>query len=721
LAVSVTAGFRLGWGALSALGPGWLGYRALRASQLQLGVLERRTPPLAWQDVDTGAATPRLGWFDTRASGATAREVEDLTHEAEAILAGRYRLFGGRERALGEEPEWHKNPITLEYAPSSVHWSRIGDFEYGDIKALWELGRFGFAFVLARAYAHSGEPRFAEGFWRLFESFCARNTLNLGVHWRCGQEAGLRLVACTFAVSVLRDAAATTPARLTLFARFVEGTARRIEANLAYALSQQNNHGPSECVGLLTAALLLPQHSASAARRKRALSELGKQLSQLLYRDGGFAQHSWIYQRLVTQLLCWAHTLLQREPSTTAPNGKPPAWLTRALERSLDFSQLLACPHTGRGPHYGPDDGSNLLLVQVAEYADLRPTLAAGAASLGRAQPGDTPSEAARWFAFVSAGQAALGAGAARARPEPGSPAPSSPAAVSAVDVYGQVPAWVRPLAVTHGKAWHAPFAGILHWRSDALALTLRCPTHFVHRPTQLDMLQLSLQCGGEHVIVDPSTYSYNAPAPFEDALSSARVHSVPCVIGREPAERISRFLFYPWPTGMAEFDLLQERFTAGHDGYVAQGVRLVREVRACAPGEFEIVDRLYAQAATEVGVHWLLADTQWEPLRACRGDSNPSGGDAGDREQDPVLGYAAIFGGQRVSLQWSASLSPSSVTLLRASAESDRGWQAPRYLEARPARSLLLAFTVRGLLTVRTRLRSVRSGADMTLSNARV
>jgi hypothetical protein len=57
------------------------------------------------------------------------------------------------------------------------------------------------------------------------------------------------------------------------------------------------------------------------------------------------------------------------------------------------------------------------------------------------------------------------------------------------------------------------------------------------------------------------------------------------------------------------------------------------------------------------------------------------------------------------VRLQWQSSLPAQSVSLVRGSPDSDRGWRAAHYLELEPARSFLLTFALLGSLTVRTKL----------------
>jgi Heparinase II/III-like protein len=205
-------------------------------------------------------------------------------------------------------------------------------------------------------------------------------------------------------------------------------------------------------------------------------------------------------------------------------------------------------------------------------------------------------------------------------------------------------------------------------------------------------------------VLIDPGTYGYNAAPPFARAFSTASCHNVPRLLEREPARRLSRFLFAPWPEGAARFDPVEERFSATHTAYRQQGVSFVRELCALGDDEFEIVDRVHSQAPTRVGIHWLLADADW----------------AGDLAEPRAGALSALFGSRRVQLRWQSSIQPEDVSLVRCSPDTDRGWQAIRYLELGPAQSLLLSFALHGALTLRTRVRSVGEAFDIAPSRVR-
>src|SRR5205823_1624803 len=93
----------------------------------------------------------------------------------------------------------------------------------------------------------------------------------------------------------------------------------RIQANLNYALSQRNNHGISEAVGLWTIGALFPEFA-----RANEWSECGREILEtqgleLIYEDGAFAQHSVNYQRVVLQDFLWVLRLAELHERPFSP------------------------------------------------------------------------------------------------------------------------------------------------------------------------------------------------------------------------------------------------------------------------------------------------------------------------------------------------------------------------------------------------------------------
>ncbi len=608
---------------VKALGPAWVCFRVRYALRRKSGALRRRTPLGPWPEATAAAE----GWFKPILGVGTG-----ALAEAEAVRSGRYRLFSHHEVAVGLKPVWHTNPRTGQAAPADEHWASLGDFAFGDIKGIWELSRFPWAFALGRAYARTGDNAYAEIFWQLAEHWWTHNPPNRGPNWMCGQEATFRLMAALWAADVLATAAASTPLRRRRLAGFVVATGRRIAANLDYALSQSNNHGVSECVGLITAAQRVPSATEAGAWRRRGLAELRRQLDTLVYADGGFSQHSAVYHRVLLHDLLWL-TVVLRQTEAIVPD-----WLTAAGQRALAYLDALVTPETGRVPLYGPNDGANVLPLADADHLDFRPVVQAGYAVWAgqRRFPPGPWDEAANWLA------------------EPG---------------------W-SALLVPNPQRERAHFteAGNFLWRSQDLRVFLRCPTRFRHRPAQADLLHVDVEWRGQPIAHDAGTYSYNATGGMAGSLKEAAVHNSITFDGAEPLQKISRFLYLPWPMGQAGENETASEFAASHDGWRRLGLHHERRVSSWGDSGLRVTDRVQGSGRHRARLHWLLADGPhvWNAAAGRLVLQTPAG--------DYAISWQCAAGGAVASL-------------VRADPHSARGWWSPYYDHAEPALSLAVEF----------------------------
>ena len=609
------------------MGPKWAFFRASYAARRRLGFVRRSMPEVPWEAVSNPplalhpSTIPRQlppGWGD------------GCLGEAERILRGEFMLFSDRWVGAGSPPDWNRNHATGLSVPEGHHWADTDALHSGDIKEVWELSRFPWAFTLARAHARTGDRRFSEAFWRLFADWCLRNPANAGPNWACGQEAAFRLFSVVFASEVL---GVPDQERVGL-SRFIVATGTRILANLEYALSQKNNHGVSECVGLVTAALIVPKAAASSIWFARGMRELEAQVRELVYDDGGFAQHSLIYHRVLLHDLLWCRGRL------ASAGHLVPGWLDQAGRRALGFLMALVDPASGRAPLYGANDGANVLPLADASFLDMRPVVQAAAAAFRAELPlGEGPwDEAAYWIV-------------------------GDPAVLQRVE-------WASP-----APRWHARDSGCFLMSRGGDRLFLRCPRQFRHRPGQADMLHVDIWCDGRAIAQDGGTFSYNSRERFS-SLGNAAQHNAVTVDGLEPMEKFGQFLYIPWPSGTAE-DLGERGFGAGHDGYAKLGIQWKRIVSLRKTSGFVVLDRIAGAAGRRLRWHWRLADLPW--IMSAEGSRVV----AHCREG----GYTVI---------WRAPAGCRS-NLLRADPESSSGWWSPFYGAVEPVSSLLLEVDATG------------------------
>ncbi|MFZ4718666.1 MAG: glycosyltransferase, partial [Ilumatobacteraceae bacterium] len=293
--------------------------------------------------------------------------------------------FGWAWSEPHEPIRWTTDPTTGHPYPA-VHWTEIRDDDptVGDIKDVWEPSRLGATFLLARAWAWSGDDRWVEGWWQLLESWLEANPPNTGVNWRCAQESSLRAIAVQFGLSTFAGHPASTPPRLDRARRLLGATVERVTPTVGYALSQRNNHAVSELVFLL---------SLPGGVRPTWVRLLREVLRDQFLPDGSYSQQSLVYEQLAVHALCW---LLQVQPELPGDLRRE---IDATLDRAATFMARCADPVTGQWPNAGPNDGALLLDLAGPDRLDARPTLAL----LGMTGPAaDGAGEMGCWFTPTS-------------------------------------------------------------------------------------------------------------------------------------------------------------------------------------------------------------------------------------------------------------------------------------------------------------------------------
>ncbi|MFH1907443.1 MAG: heparinase II/III family protein [Chloroflexota bacterium] len=502
-----------------------------------------------------------------------------LLAEADEIVSGKVRLFGGEPVDL---------KLTLD-APLA-HWT---DYETGkaklrpltfDIKLIWEPARFGWAFTLGRAYHLTGDEKYAEAFWRYFETFTDANPPCLGPHWMSGQEVALRLMAFVWAAQVFDAAPASTPERKSRLAQSITHHALRITPTLVYARSQNNNHLLTEAAGLLTAGLALAEHPQSEKWRALGWKWLNRGFQAQIDGYGEHSQHSTNYHRLMLQVALWVKALNTKahEGNLRAPLSPPaPAFWGLCLKRlapATHWLYALLDPVSGRAPNLGANDGAYIFPLTICPFADFRPVLQAAAqAFLGYQLPRGVWDEMSLWFGI--------------------------------------------PLEDKKYVPTQRYLGDHLYAKNSWAYLRT---AQFTSRPSHADQLHLDLWWRGLNVAQDAGTYLYNAAAPWDNSLTTARVHNTVTVNGRDQMTRAGRFLYLDW------FDAYRQNIIESNPAilqcvigrYRKSSLRHTRTVTVYAGERWSVDDemlmmrgpfssfRLHPSSFT---LHWLLPDWEWE------------------------------------------------------------------------------------------------------------
>jgi hypothetical protein len=440
--------------------------------------------------------------------------------------------------ALPQASDWHRG-----FDPRA-HALDLPLHRGGGARPVWEASRLAALPLLAQAARIAPEGDHLARAEALLHGWCRANPPFRGVAWACGQEAAFRALHLALALALL-DADRDPPEG----ARDLLGLcAVRIAATPLYALAQDNNHPISEAAGAFACALLRGEETGPAAAR------LARRVARLVAPDGGFAQVSAGYARVLLDTLSLVEWLRRRHgaPPFPAPLAERAAALTRWLHGLVE-------PAGGATPPLGLEDGSAIADLALCGPADARGSV----------------ERAARLFCAASAD----------APDDPGCGWLGLPRPAATLD---------RP------TRWRA--AGTSGWREGTTIAVLRTgPLRF--RPFQCDLLHLSLRDGAEWIIRDGGTGSYDPPAAWWwGALSGGAAHNAPVFDDAEPMARAGRFLLARWP-----------RMTALGDGAVSRDSRGNRtERRIAVTGRTWTLRDGVSGPFRAVAWHWRLPPGRW-------------------------------------------------------------------------------------------------------------
>jgi hypothetical protein len=673
---------RTGWWILRYLGPRIVWLRAGVYAGRMLGTTRRAFKPRPWERIELeeilrpGIPTSPADYGAWKAAHAPAflfplgaaptvppelREVAGGVEPRRPALPDRLRLLQeGRcvyfFRLPSPAPiDWYSNPFDGRRAIADRVWCDIPDYlpEQGDPRTLWEPARAAWAIDLARAASHGIELPAGDIFWQWLESWMRSCPPYLGFHWKCGQEASVRLIACTLAFWSLAADPATTPARYVQFARLAWATGYRVAKHIRYAISQKNNHAISESCGLMLVGHLFPELRQAQRWWRLGYRVLARELRRQIYPDGSYVQHSMNYQRVMLDAATLAFRLAEL-------HGQPfPRQLYELLSRCADFLHHLTDPDSGRVPLYGNNDGAWVLPLTECDFGDFRPVIQTVSYLVHRRRrfgpgPWDEPL---LWL---------FGPTALQAR--------------------------VEPLPTGSCTAFHPGGYYVLRQRKSWAMLRCHC---YRDRPGQYDQLHLDLWYRGINVLRDCGSYQYYVPGrpDLEHYFKSIAAHNCIRVDGADPVRFVSRFLFFPWPRGrLRRFEKLAGGLCcleAEHYDYDRPPWN-VRHRRAVLMGPADlwvIIDDLLGAGTHAFTLRWHLAEQECELLEARGAESLPSSVSLRLNTPAGAIGLS-ITGWPR---------GPEGIELVRGrtQAKAVGGLAAPYYAELRAIPTLELSWQV--------------------------
>lgn len=554
----------------------------------------------------------------------------DLKFEADEILNNRLRFFGGPAIPFRFEKE----------DESCFHWTDAESIHNKkgsrDIKLTWEPARFQWVFTLARAYLVFGQEKYADKFWDLFNEFTFANPFNSGLNWTSGQEVALRLMALLFGGAVFKSSKNATPPNLALLLSSIYLHAQRIPPTLMYARAQNNNHLIVEAVALYCAGSFFKTIPIAQTWKELGWKQFNRAIQEQIAENGEYNQHSLNYHRLMLQAALWMNK------NVLENNTSLPGHSLKKIQLATKFLLNYVNPTNGKVPNLGHNDGSNIFPLSQCDYPDYRPV--AQAASI----------------AFLEK-------------------------SIFSIGCWDEESIWLnlKYKNINNEKGVLSHQNDVL-WIGDSnLRLYLQA-LHYHSRPAHADQLHADIWYKGFNLALDAGTYSYNLPAPWQNALAETLVHNTIIIDDQNQMTKAGKFLWLDWANAeIKEFDPGKNRVTASQDGYRKMGIMHERKIKLDLVANRIVIEDSFEMNRSRNGNHtvclnWLLPDWPWKM------DQNG-------------LTLQAPFGEVRISLSNSANLTPNvdlvkagKSLLLKRTENPILGWYSATYLNKMPALSLL-------------------------------
>ncbi len=569
--------------AIRCYGFGFLAYRALYVFKMKSGLLKLRFRPKSWRDLKLSQFTdsklqtfresdyPKFFFRNDEFVGLNKGFEQGLLADAREVLNNRFCYFFDKYHTLNKTADWCTPPITGFKISNQTHWCDIPHFDnrVGDIKYLWEPSRFAWAYTLMRAYSATGDNRYADKFWSVFDTWLEANQPNLGVNFACGQECAIRLMAIIFVFFALRNHHSCTDERLEKLLIAIAIHAQRIIGNIGYAISTKTNHSLTEAAGIYTAGLLFPKFYEAEKWCNKGKEVFTKEAVNQIFDDGSYIQHSMNYHRLMLQDIIWFLRLGWLNGDTFDNR------LIIKAKAAVEFLYQMHNPISGRVPNYGANDGALIIPLNNCDYLDYRPVLQCGYYLFNHKRI----FENGLWNEDL-------------------------------VWLFGKK-AMESEIEQKQVQSSQFNTGGYYTLKSENSWCMTRCHT-FKTRPGHADMVHLDLWYKSINILRDSGSYMYNCQEPWQSYFPSTFAHNTVAIDGKNQMNRLSRFMWSGWtksklisfvPKGPEKF------IEAEHYGYWP----LIHRRKIClSDGKCVIIDEIKGDKEHDIELNWHLLPGCW-------------------------------------------------------------------------------------------------------------
>lgn len=382
-----------------------------------------------------------------------------------------------------------------------------------DVKRPWELARFHHALTLGRAYALTGDARYAAEFAAQVRHWLRANPYPQGIHWAMPMEVAVRAVNWITAAAFFADGPTLDDQFRQEFLAALYLHARHVYAHREWNPVARGNHYLSCVVGLLFLGVLFRDTSEGRAWLEFGRRALAAEMQAQVGEDGVAHEGSSGYHALVTELFLSAALLVARMDAQERPtNGHAGNWraliakswgaaFAKKLETMFEFPAALLAGRE-QPPIWGDSDDERLLPLCTSDSDAAAHLLCAGREVFERS---DWPAckhacEECWWWLGVA--------------PQNGT-----------------------SMAAPAEQSRAFPSAGFFFLASPRMRASAHCGPLGVNgwaNHAHCDQLSFELSWQGQPVVVDPGTFQYSGDAAARNRFRSSRYHNSAVVDGAE-------------------------------------------------------------------------------------------------------------------------------------------------------------------------------------------
>jgi hypothetical protein len=422
----------------------------------------------------------------------------EARREGDSILERQIVLFG-RTFKLDPIIDWHQDPFSgIRWPP--VHYTRI-PIQLGnssDIRCVWELNRLQHFTTLGRAYALTGDERYAEDFLRQVVSWEEQNPPRFGPNWVVAMEAGIRAINLVVSMEFFRASPRLDDASMEILLRLIISHGKFVRSNLEFSHGITSNHYLSDLLGLFVIGMAVPEIKESGEWVSFAAYRLLEEMDTQIYEDGVDYEGTIGYHRFVLEIFALFFSI-NSSIGTEIPSRY---WLR--LEKMFDFVRHYLKPD-GTAPIIGDSDDGRVMRFRDRPAVDHGYLLSIASVLLNKASFKHSAlidEEAVWWYGK---------AGYERYESLPVNPRPPASRAFEVSQIFVQ--------------------------RSGPLYAVIDCGDHGAKGQgshAHSDALSFELFAYGQTFLRDPGTFVYSASERWRNQFRSTAYHNTVRVDGTE-------------------------------------------------------------------------------------------------------------------------------------------------------------------------------------------